>query len=200
VARFKAAGVTIADARNPNYDIPPKLGASLPRAQQVAVGAAVQACPSFGRVIADGFGQGMASEIKQGYRLDPQSRACISTWFDAPARRGLVAKMTLNTNPNAQDDSQLAGLVVDCIGMAPFAEEASHLSFTPAETTCINTLARNDSALRAGLTQVIETNGNGAGVAIDAFILRTFSCLTPAHILQIGKQVAHSTSSARQPG
>ena len=189
VDRLKAAGATLSDLSDPNKNLPPKLPSLLSPATKLAVGAAMQACPGFGRAIGGVFAQGFADQFNKGFQLDTPARNCITAWFQVPVRRALIAKMVLNVDPTSADSRDLASLILDCVGFGPLLAGALHVTLSPAENSCINVLARRDPGLVTGLANAMNGSGGTDSVFVS-FGKRAVGCLTPAHISQIGKPTA----------
>lgn len=188
VVRLKSAGVTLGLLRDANGDLPAGLSGSLPLTTKQALGAAMQRC-GFGRLVGPVFATSFAGSFGHGYRVDAQSKQCMGNTLDAPAQRLLVADLVLSSSsrgPSAADTAGLAKVLQRCLDWgAAFSLE---LKITPsaAETACMNRLARADA--RFGSSLAAEISGKpGAEQGFQLLGARLVKCLTPEHILQIGK-------------
>jgi hypothetical protein len=187
VERLKSAGVTKEDLEDPNADLPARLGASLPSANKRQLGAALQACGSgiFGRQIAEGI----AHEVGNGYTLDAAARKCVDQWFTSPDRQPLLASLVLNEGPTPTDAAQLADLVVTCLDVATLISPAMHTRFDANERDCINRMARASRELRTAMQAEIGGTRNSSTTHLEEIFGATIvKCLTPQHLLQLGKQ------------
>ncbi len=188
VARLKAAGATLSDLSDPNKNLPPKLASLLPSSNQLALAAEIQACSGFSKVFGDAFAQQFVQQVNKNYRPRPQQKECIATWFRSPPSRAMVARIVLSVKTTKKDDQDVAGLFMDCIGLAPLIEPSMHITLSNAEMTCINMLGRRTPAVRTALAQAIQTDTPLSGTSLMTVGVGLVSCLTPAHLIQIGTQ------------
>jgi hypothetical protein len=192
VQRFKAAGVTKATLEDPNADTPPRLGALVPDATRKALGASLEACGGgvFGDVVAQGLAQGAG---KAGYQLDAASRACVRHWFSSPASQTLIASFVLDRNPTVAHASQLADLTVTCLDVATMLAPSMHITFVNSERVCVNRLARTSPLFRSVMRSEFAGSANSS-TTHDAqlFGATIVKCLTPEHLLQLGRNAIRS--------
>jgi hypothetical protein len=185
VERLKAAGVTKAALEDPNKNLPASVGRSLPSTQKRALGAALQACGGglFGRAMAEG----LAQEVGHGYTLDAEARKCVDQWFSSPDRQTLLASLALNA-PTTTEGAQLADLMVTCLDVATLLSPGMHTTFDSNERECINRVARTSRELRSALEAEISGNANSSTKHLEEiFGASIVKCLTPQHLLQLGK-------------
>jgi len=186
VERLKSAGVTKENLADPNADLPPRLGTSLAAADRKALGAALQACGGgiFGSLIAAGLAEG----IGNGYQLDSAAKTCVDRWFSSADRQMLIASSVLDTNLTASDASQFADLIVTCLDVASLIEPSMHIAFDSTERACVNQLARTSPQLRAALQLEMTGSADGSTTHLEElFGASIVKCLTPEHLLQLGK-------------
>ena len=184
VTRLKAAGTTLTDLSDSTKDLPPRLGASLPIATQLALGKAMQSC-RFGELIGPEITGGIADSISGGYRATVKENDCVATWFDAPAQRQLVADIILNSDPSASEAKDLAQLISRCLDVGAMMGSELKLTLSVAERECINRVARTDEHFLSGMASAIQ--GTGDASSLELFGASIVKCLTPTHVLQLGR-------------
>jgi hypothetical protein len=185
VAQLKASGTTLADLTDPNKNLPAKLASSVPVETQTALGGAIQGC-HFGELLAPELASSFASD--GGVKPSAQVMKCLVDGFGAPAQQLLIGQMILNSGSNATpaEANAMAGVIDPCIDWSVFIAKDAPFKLEAAESSCINRLFGTDPDLRKVMASEIEGTkpGNSVGDLVGA---RMISCLTPAHILQIGK-------------
>jgi hypothetical protein len=186
VARLEAGGVTISDLSDPNANFPSGLTAGVPTDVQLRLGEAIQAC-RFGRLIGGAFTDGIAQSIRGDYRVSAKENECVVRWFDAKAQRQLVADIILRPEPSAANSRSLVRLVLQCLDFAAMIEPSLGLTLSATERACVNAEARTDEQLKSALADEIRGTGTDARASYELFGARVVKCLTPEHILQIGK-------------
>ena len=181
VKRMKAAGVTLAQLRDPNTSVPKKLAASVPSDTRVTLGGEAQKC-GFGKVFAPVFAQSAGP----GTKATPAEITCIEDGFDAPNARMFIGDLALaGDNMGATDAHFLSALVVKCLDFAPLFAKQFHMTFSPTEAACVNRTIRNS----AGFADALAANysGTSSGSGFQSAGKALVPCLTPAHLAQIAQ-------------
>jgi len=187
VAKLKAAGVTLADLRDPNSNPPASLSRSLPLATKLALGRTLQAC-GIGRLVGPALASGIADATAKGFKLAPPSVTCVSDAFDSSTYRLLDADLVLDSgsnHPSAADSAELANLFTGCLDWSAIYSTAVKIPFAATESACINRVVRNDPAFKSRLAAAIAGQTSSGSAALLGAPLLT--CLTPEHLAQLGK-------------
>jgi hypothetical protein len=185
VARLKAAGTTLTDLSDPNYDIPKSLAQSLSLATKSELGGALQAC-HFGQLLAPTIAESMTSQAK--VTPTTQELNCIVDGFDAPARRLLVGEIILGNGgqPSASEADGLATILSPCVDWAAVIAPHVPFKFAPSETSCIDAKFKNDPDVRNLLADGIA--GIHPAQNLDVLLgARMIKCLTDEHLVELAK-------------
>jgi hypothetical protein len=176
VDRLHAAGVTVAQARRPDFEPPEAIAQSMNTRQRVEMATRLQAC-GIGRIVGVSVAGSFASlKGPSGAR----AQQCFARGFaGAPARR-MIAGLMLN-DVSIPDAGQLARLTVECVGLAPLIANASSLTLSAAEAQCIERAGRTDTTFLRLLADEFRDMPSSAKTAPARLGAQVFLCLTPAH-------------------
>jgi hypothetical protein len=183
VARLKAAGVTPAQLRDPEFEPPARIGRSMTPAARRAFAVRLQKC-GIGRMIGSQAAQQFAQEKNPAVPIDTATLQCLGAGFEGVAAQPMVAAMMLN-DLTAADADRLARLFVGCLDMAPIVAQGAGLTLSAAEDQCVAAASRTDPAfikLLADEFRGVESPAKSAQVRFGAAFI---SCLTPANRAQL---------------
>jgi hypothetical protein len=184
VRRLRAAGIEPDDLRRPDYDLPPRLEASLSHAVKRDFGARLQACglgELFSKAIAGSVGAGTNAPT-------PAELQCIGAAFQAPQQRELLANALLETRPSASSALGFARILLGCISFGRLVAEgarSNNVSLAGDEVSCIDRAARTSTGLRGFLADKIRGRAVDSQTAVREFGLAMARCLTPDHVRQL---------------
>jgi hypothetical protein len=185
VARLKAAGVTLAKLRDPNFQPPARVARSMSAVSRRAFAVPLQAC-GIGRIIGSQAAQEFAKGKNPGVPIDARAVQCIGRGFEGAAARPMVAGTMLN-DPTAADAERLARLFVGCLDMAPILASGAGLTLSATEDRCIEGASRTDPAFVKLLADQFRGVKSTATSATTRFGASVIACLTPAHVAQLNQ-------------
>jgi hypothetical protein len=189
VARLIAAGVTLADARDPKSNLPSSLGQSLPAANKIALGGALQRC-GVPLLLGPAFVAGFAEGAGHGYKPSAATSTCMASSLGARSERLLLGEMVVSggeDKPNATVAQGLAGIMARCIDWSALFGASVNTTFTPAETKCINLQVRLPAYVNRLAAQIAGTAKSGTEAELGAPLV---ACLSLARLAQIGKKAS----------
>jgi hypothetical protein len=181
VDRLRAAGVTVADLRNPEFEPPPTIADAMGTEERVAFATRLQSC-DFGRII----GTQLALQFAGGGDVEPAIVGCFGRGFEGAAARRMIAGLMLN-DLSIPDANQFAGLTVGCIGLATLIANDVGVDLSGAEEQCINRAGRTDTTFLRRLAEELRTEQLAPRSARARLGVPVFRCLTRAHRVAVAR-------------
>jgi hypothetical protein len=179
VDRLRAAGVTLADLRSPEFEPPSTIAHSMDTGARVAFAGRLQSC-GIGRIVGSQVAVQFARQQDPGTPIDARNAACLGRGFEGPGARRMIAGMML-ADLSIPDADRLAGVVIGCLGLSSLIENDLGFTLTDAESQCIDRVGRTDTTflrLLAGELRNVQSTPESARGRLG---VRVFACLTPAH-------------------
>ena len=182
VDRLRAAGVTLAELRNPEFEPPSTIAEVMGTAERVALATRLQSC-GVGRLV----GSQVSLQFAGGTNADPAEVACFGRGFAGPAARRMIAGMML-ADLSIPDADRLAGITVGCIGLASLVGNELGVTLSDVESQCIDRVGRNDTTFRRLLADEFRNVQSTPRSAQGRLGVQVFACLTPAHRVTAGRR------------
>jgi hypothetical protein len=183
VGRFHDAGLTVGQVRDPDFEPPASIADAMDTADRVAMATDLQSC-GIGRVIGASVVGSFGSLTGE---LGDRARRCFARGFEGPTARRMIAGLMLN-DVSLVDSSRLAGITVDCVGLAPLVANAAELELTAAESGCIDRAGRTDTTFLRLLADQFRNVPSTAKTAQARLGAQVYACLTPAHRVALAQR------------
>ena len=189
VDRLKAAGVTAASLGDSSQDLPAELAQSTPNDVRLQLGAALQGC-GFGEVIGPAFAKGFVQNAgTSSVKIDSTAQSCLSSGFDSSGSRAMIADLVLGQKPSSGDADVLAGLMLQCINLTPIFAAQFGFPLAASEQSCIDAKDKSNPTIRKVIAaEIAGTSGSVSSSDQNALGAAFITCLTPAHIAQLGQK------------
>jgi len=189
VDRLKAAGVTAASLGDSSENLPAEVAKNTPSDVREQLGAALQAC-GFGEVIGPAFAKGFVENAgTSSVKIDSAAQQCLSSGFDSSDSRLMIADLVLGQKPSSTDAGVLAGLMLQCINLTPIFAAQFGFPLTASEQSCIDAKDKSNPTIRKVIAaEIAGTSGSVSSSDQTALGTAFITCLTPAHIAQLGQK------------